>query len=136
MIYLTITTCRLYNRLQTSIGQEIVDEQAMSERWDDLVTDIWGKLSYDRNDSPDSSMTVPLDLGVTYFPHENKWGLQMDSLEIDLHNWVENKMSPQELEELNVSTLAENDHNSVESEEVPVSQNQPAATAHVEQISK
>ena len=79
-------------------------------------------------------MNVPLDPGVTYYPHENKWGLQMDSLETDLHSLVESKMQTQQLEELNESTLSENVHYVVQSE-VPVAQNQVAA--HVsEQISK
>ena len=118
--------------MQTAIGKEVIDEHAISKRWDDWVTDIWEKLGYDRHDSPDSSMTVPLDLGVTYLPHENKWGLEMNSLDTDLNSLVESKLQPQQLEELKESTSSV--HNVVQSE-VPVAQNQAAAHV-VEQISK
>ena len=127
---------RLYIKLQTAIGKEVVDEYAMSKRWDDWVTDIWEKLGYDRHDSLSSSMTVPLDPGVTYYPHENKWGLQMDSLDTDLDSLVERKnhIEPQQLEELKEPSLSESVHSVVKSE-VPVAQNQ--AAAHVaEQTSK
>ena len=110
-----VTTCRLYIELQTAIGKEVVEEHAMSKRWDDWVTDIWEKLGYDRHDSPHSSMIVPLDPGVTFYPHENQWGLQMDSLETDLHNLVKrkNQVQPPHLEELadHESTLSENVQN-------------------------
>ena len=126
---------RLYIKLQTAVGKEVVDEHAMSKRWDDLVTDIWEKLGYDRHDSPDSSVTVPLDPGVTYYPHENKWGLQMDSLDTDLDSLVERK-KPQQLEELKESTSTENVHNGVvlQPELAPLAPNQTAS--HIEQTSK
>ena len=87
----------------------------MSKRWDDWVTNIWDILGYDHHDSPDSSMTVPLDPGVTFYPHKNQWGLQMDSLETDLHNLVQrkNQVQPPHLEELtdHEPTLSENVQN-------------------------
>ena len=111
--YWFVGTCRLYIELQTAIKKEDVDEHAMSKRWDDWVTNIWDTLGYDRHDSLDSSMTVPLDPGVTFYPHENQWGLQMDSLETDLHNLVQRKnlVQPPHLEELT-------DHESILSENV------------------
>ena len=107
----------------------------MSKRWDDWVTNTWDTLGYDRHDSPDSNMTVPLDPGVTYYPHENKWGLQMDSLDTDLDSLVERK-KPQQLEELKKSTSTENVHHGVvlQPELVPLDLNQTAL--HTEQTSE
>ena len=97
-----MTMCRLYIDLQFAIGDEVVEQHAMVKKWDDWATDIWDTFGYDRQDSPESSMTVPVDPGVTFYPHKNKWGLQMDSLETDLQDLVKrkNQSQPQHPEEL------------------------------------
>ena len=105
-----MTTCRLYIELQAKIEKEDVDEHTMSKRWDDLVTNIWDTLGYDHRESVGSSVTVPLDPGVTFYSHENQWGLQMDSLKTDLHNKRKSQFQPPHLEELtdHKSALYEN----------------------------
>ena len=102
----------MHIELQNAIGKDVINEQALSKRWDDWVKDIWETLDYDRHNSPNSSMTVPLDPGVTYYPHEGKWGLQMDSIDTDLHNLVERKnhIQTQQLDRLKESTSVGNVH--------------------------
>ena len=127
---------RLHIELQIAIGKDVFDKHDISKRWDDWIsTSIWETLDYDRHWSPVhsyGSMTDPLE---TYYPHENKFGLQMDSLNADFHNSMErqNHIQPQQLE---VSSSMENIHSDIvlQPELVPVTMTQTAS--HNEQTSK